>query len=159
MDLAFFRAAEVNAMAPKILTIALAAFTTTLVACDGDGAENIGPRGGVVTSPDGKLVVDVPAGALDSDIFVTIGEVEDCADDLDRCYEIEPFGTMLRIPATLTYYYDIDKLSRVAEEDLAIVGSRGDGWGRLADREVDLEEGRVTATTMSFSRYTISAGY
>jgi hypothetical protein len=145
-------------MAPKTLTIALAAFMTTLVACDGEGTENVGPRGGVVTSPDGKLVVDVPAGALDRDVFVTIGEVEDCADDLDRCYEIEPFGTMLSIPAKLTYYYDIDDLSRVAEEDLAIVGRRGGGWGRLADRQVDLEEGSVTATTMSFSSYTISAG-
>jgi hypothetical protein len=146
-------------MAPKTLIIALATFTMTLVACDGDGADNIGPRGGVVSSPDGKLVVNVPAGALDSDIFMTIGEVEDCADDLDRCYEIEPFGTILRIPATLTYHYDIGDLTRAAEEDLAIVGRRQDGWGRLADRKLDLAEGTVAATTMSFSCYTISAGF
>lgn len=146
-------------MARKTLILTLAASVMTVAACDGDGADTIGARGGVLVSPDGKLVLEVPEGALDRDVFATIGEIDDCADDLDRCYEIEPFGTILRLPAKITYHYDLEQEARVVEEDLALVGRRDDGWARLADRRVDVESGTVAATTMSFSSYTISAGY
>ena len=49
----------------------------TLAGCDPMGEDVVGPEGGVVVSRDGRLTLDIPAGALDEAVEITIEEVED----------------------------------------------------------------------------------
>ncbi len=82
------------------------------LACDGTGNNNtttrtIGPEGGTVRSSDGKLTLEIPAGALDEDTEISIKRInpEDLPPefgdiDTDRQYELEPDGLEFNIPIT-----------------------------------------------------------
>jgi hypothetical protein len=136
---------------------ALALCTTALAACDGTEGTPVGPEGGVVVSDDGRLTLEIPAGALDDTVDVSIHRVEDGPDGIAlRAYAVEPMGTTLVLPARVEYDWTIDApadaLSRdaVHVEDPSLVIERGPEWRTLADRSVDLDAGFVVASAHYF---------
>jgi hypothetical protein len=138
-----------------------------LAACD-EGTEVIGPDGGVVQSLDRRVTLDIPAGALDHDVAITIGEVDDAGPEgaIGRTYEILPRGTQLLYPAMIEYDLAPGKtdgtagleLTSATVEDVALATERGDRWEELADLEVDLEAHVVSASVMFFSSYAVVLG-
>ena len=144
--------------------LALSLFTL-LPGCDDGGAETIGPRGGVVSSPDGRVTLEVPAGALQREVFITIGELDEEGPDgsVTRVYEIEPRFEQLHVPATLTFdlapapagvqALDFQALSM---EGLAVLTQKADGWDRLADREIDAEANTVSGSVLFLSSYAVA---
>jgi hypothetical protein len=143
-----------------LLVVAIA---TGLAGCDQD-LQTVGPEGGFVSSPDGRLTLDIPKGALDQDVVITIEAVDDApAGALGQAYEIEPRYLQLSIPATLTYDVvaptpegaeSLD-ISGAAMEDLTLVTEKASDWDRLADLEVDADAGTVSATVVFFSAYAV----
>ena len=137
-----------------VLTLTAAA----LVACDGAEGTAIGPEGGVVVSDDGRLTLEIPAGALDEVVDVSIHSVEDGPSGAPaiRAYAIEPMGTALVRPAHVEYDWtaeaDAQALTRdgVAMHDPALVMERGEEWRALADRSVDVEAGYVSGSAHYF---------
>lgn len=139
--------------------------TLLLTGCD-EGADTIGPRGGTVTSPDGRVTLEVRAGALEHEVFATIGELDEDRPDgaISRVYEIEPRLQQLRVPATLTFDLAVPEvdgaetldLEAVQMEDLAVVTHKAESWDRLADREVDAERETVSGSVVFFSAYTVA---
>lgn len=148
-----------------VLPLALAALG---LAGGCDEGELIGPEGGVVVSDDGRLQLEVPAGALSDEVAISIHAI-DAVDDLDdepvgtvRAYAIEPALTQLSLPATVEYQWshamDSDSLARegaVADADVTevditdpqLVIERGDQWRAMPDRFVDVDAKVVAAST------------
>jgi len=134
--------------------LALVLCATTLAACDQAQGTEVGPRGGVIVSDDGRLTVEIPAGALDETVDISIHAVEDGPEGDDtalRAYAIEPLGTALVLPAHVEYDWTLeaaaDALTRDGEVlDPALVIERGPQWRALADRTVDHDAGYVSGT-------------
>lgn len=142
----------------------LLVMAAVLVGCDGEEGTLVGPRGGVVTSPDGRVTLEIPEGALDEEIAVSIDEVDEGPEDaVGRVYAVEPALTMLQRPATLTYDFGAPALEGAEHldlnaadmADLALVTEKEHGWARLADREVDAEAKVVTGSIMFFGTYAV----
>lgn len=128
---------------------AIAAFAS---GCDTTG-ETIGPRGGTLISEDGRFSVDIPEGALASEVELSIEEVEcELGAAIGSCYAVFPTGTTFLYPVEVAYELgDMDDMDRV--EDIAVVAEASDGWRVLPDRGVDLEDAVVYASAMYLSEY------
>lgn len=124
-----------------------------------DGSASVGREGGVVTSADGRVTLEIPAGALTRDVEVTIGEVDDAGPEgaIGFAYELEPAGLVLARPATVTFDLTAgDAEAReldlsdagLAVEDLAIVSAKAGTWDRLSDRETDAELAMVSGSVL-----------
>ena len=134
--------------------LALLLCAPTLAACEQTQGTEVGPAGGVVVSEDGRLTVEIPAGALDETVDISIHAVADGPDGDDtaiRAYAIEPLGTALVLPAHVEYDWTVeaaaDALTQDAEVvDPALVIEHGPQWRALADRTVDHDAGYVSGT-------------
>jgi hypothetical protein len=131
--------------------------------CD-EGMDTIGPEGGVVTSRDGRVALEIPPGALEGEVAVTIEKVDGGPDGaIGDVYEILPTHTQLLFPATIEIDLSMAKgdgsvepqLSAAAMEDVVVTTARGDSWRDLADLDVDTESELVTASVMYFSTYAL----
>jgi len=132
-----------------------------LAGCDQQG-ETVGSRGGTVVSDDGRVTLEIPQGALSSEVEITIEVVDDApAGVVGTVYAIEPAGVSLLFPATLTYDLAADGEERAAEltglemSDLVLVTEKADRWQAMADREVDTDAEIITASVLYFSSYAL----
>ncbi|MEZ4269841.1 MAG: hypothetical protein R3F39_26070 [Myxococcota bacterium] len=98
-------------------------------ACDPDGGSAvlaealIGPEGGVLESPDGRVRLEVPAGALAESKRLTVAEREAVADFLPgSLFEFTPDGTEFAVPATLRVAYAAEALPAGADTSLLTLG-------------------------------------
>lgn len=144
-------------------TLAAVLTLSFLAGCDQQG-ETVGPRGGVVMSDDGRVTLDIPAGALTDEVEVSIEVVEDAPGGIvGVAYAIEPAGVSLLRPATLTYDLaaDADDTDRSLElgglemSDLVLVTEKADRWQPMSDRDVDADAQLLTASVLYFSSYAI----
>ena len=138
--------------ASRLLALVLCA--SALAACEQSEGTEVGPRGGVVVSDDGRLTVEIPPGALDEAVDISVHLVEDGPDGdapAIRAYSIEPLGTALVLPARVEYDWTLegsaDALTRDGESvDPALVIERGPQWRALADHRVDHDAGYLSGT-------------
>ncbi len=129
-----------------------AALATLAVGCDSAG-ETIGPRGGSLASQDGRFSIDVPAGALDADVDLSIEEVEcELSTTIGACYAVLPFGTTFLRPVEVAY----EIAGMDVSEDIGVVAQAADGWRVLPDRDVDLEDAVVYGSALYLSEYGIA---
>ncbi|MEM6293331.1 MAG: hypothetical protein AAGA54_18810 [Myxococcota bacterium] len=122
---------------------------SVLVGCDASG-ETVGPRGGTLVSDDGRFSLEIPAGALDEAVELSIEEVEcDLGDAIGACYEVSPRGTAFVLPVEVAYEVaDMD-----ITESVGVVAEAADGWRVLPDRDVDLDDAVVYGSAMYLSQY------
>lgn len=126
-----------------------AALATLAVGCD-SGGETIGARGGSLTSDDGRFSIDIPAGALDADVDLSIEEVEcELSTTIGACYAVFPFGTTFLHPVEVAY----EVAGMDVSEDIGVVAQAADGWRVLPDRDVDLEDSVVYGSALFLSEY------
>lgn len=123
-----------------------------LTGCDGQDTETIGPRGGVVTSPDGRVTLEIPAGALDHEVAISIDQIDDGPEGaVGPTYEILPRGTVFAEPATLVY--DVSEGMDVPADQLAVVTEAAGGWNELADLDADMDDQILYASVLYLSTY------
>jgi hypothetical protein len=135
------------------------ALLLTVAACD-DASTIVGPEGGVVSSPDGRVALMIPAGALEEEIAISIEEIDDGPEGaVGPTYEITPRLTTLRAPADIVYAFELDaeqrQLPLADMSNARIVTETADGWAPLPDHEIDLEEHTAIASVLYFSSYSI----
>src|SRR5690606_6568772 len=80
--------------------------STFATGCDARDSERIGAKGGVVVSDDGRMSLEIPAGALDEAVDITIEVVDGPEGSASALYVIEPMGLTFDRPAVLTFDYD-----------------------------------------------------
>lgn len=147
--------------ATKTLLAAVLGFSV-LTGCDAQDGETIGPRGGTVMSDDGRLTLDIPAGAVAKDVEIRIEVVDDAPrGTVGTVYAIEPAGLQLAVPAELTYDLATDESDRaldltgVTMDALVLVTEKGARWEKMADRSLDADAETLSASVLFFSSYAI----
>ncbi|MCX4243266.1 hypothetical protein [Paraliomyxa miuraensis] len=139
-----------------IVKIALAATILMTTGCSEEEGTVIGPRGGVVVSEDGRFTLEIPEGALEQEVDITIEEVDcETPDAIDTCYEIGPVGLPLLFPGTIIYDVDPAALEGLTPEDLTVLTEREEHWQPLADHRVDMIDAEVTASAVYLSSYAV----
>ena len=74
--------------------------------------KTIGAAGGTIISTDGRAELNIPAGALSSDLAITIQPVtNECPNGVGVAYDFLPNGTKFLTPATLTIHYTDDDVN------------------------------------------------
>ena len=141
--------------------------TFAAVGCGGGGSSQptpggmptmtmVGPSGGSVSSTDGNLAVNIPAGALPADVTITTEPAEaPAAGAVGTVYEIGPTGTQFAMPVTLTLHYDMTALSGASESSLRVATFAGGSWQLLPGAVVDTQAKTVSGVTTHLSPYAI----
>ena len=151
-------------MAAAMKTLLAMTLGVTTIGCDA-GGETVGPRGGVVTSDDGRLSLEVPEGALDREVEITIEVLDDAPNGvIGTVYAIEPAGLAFAVPATLVYDVSAGEeedrafdLAAAQMEDLAIITDKAGRWALLPDADVDVDDAFVFGSVLYLSSYAIIA--
>ena len=112
----------------------------------------IGSEGGKVTTSDGKVVIDIPAGALSQDTNITISSTRDQG-VIGDVYALGPAGTTFAQPVEVTILYAHSSLpSNVTEDSLYLVTETEDGYLEpLTDIILDEPNNKVTGKMLHFS--------
>ena len=153
---------------PTYLTrIALVAMAVLGAGCDeGEGMETIGPRGGVLTSPDGRVTLEIPEGALTEEVTLTIGELDDGpGGQIGYAYEILP-KVVLTKPAELTFDLSPSGSADGARSldltdagmelaDVTIVGAKAHGWEDLPDLMEDDDSMTLSGSVLYTTTYAV----
>jgi hypothetical protein len=117
-------------------------------------ALKIGAAGGAVTSPDGIATVSVPAGALATDVDVTIDVITNTAPSaVGNAYRIGPDGTVFAAPVALVFTPppgspDLATLTLARQDENGF-------WVRQQDVTLDPVAGTLTVTTTRLGDWAI----
>lgn len=134
---------------------ALVLASTVATGCDAWERDGIGPDGGVVVSDDGRMALEVPAGALDRTVEITIEVVagpEGASSDL---YVIQPLGLTFDLPAAVVFDYDDEMLGSADVDALSLVAQREASWSYLPDQRVHADDQTVSASLMALSAVSV----
>ncbi|MCA9708768.1 MAG: hypothetical protein KDK70_23175 [Myxococcales bacterium] len=140
--------------AARTALAALVLAATAATGCD-LAADRIGPEGGVVISDDGRMALEIPAGALDEAVEITIEVTEGPEGAMAPLYVIEPMGLTFTRPTALVFDYDDEALGGHEPGSLQMVAHRELDWAYLADKKVDAEDQTLTASLMALSPVTV----
>ena len=145
----------VQGMRTAITALLAATAISAAAGCHTD-TQTVGPMGGLVVSEDGRFSLEIPAGALDRDVDISIEEVEcERSESMGPCYDVQPRGTAFVYPAELAYEIGDMDLADVEPGSLGVIAERDDGWRVLADREVDTDDEVVYASAMYLSTFAL----
>ncbi|UYQ95206.1 hypothetical protein MKQ68_08870 [Chitinophaga horti] len=117
----------------------------------------IGPEGGALTSEDGSLSVNIPAGALNSTQTITIQPItNESGEGFHQSYRITPHNLQMAQPASITFNYTAEALNGSAAEVLGIAYQKADGiWMSIDDVQLDKASNKLTVNTTHFSDWTL----
>ncbi|MGE0555358.1 MAG: Ig-like domain-containing protein [Gemmatimonadales bacterium] len=119
--------------------------------------------GGTVTAADGAVTVEIPAGAVSGPLAVTVTPATSLPDlpeginaTVGARYVLGPEGTTFPSPVKVTVAWDPAMAPAWAiPTDFALYHHDGTDWVALPDLEIDSVAHTVTATTTSFSPFTV----
>ena len=116
----------------------------------------VGKSGGAVSSMDGNVGVTIPAGALGTDVMITVAPAEAPASGaVGTVYEIGPTGTQFAMPVALKLHYDPAGLGGMPETSLRVATFAAGSWQLLPGAVVDTAAKTVSGLTMHLSPYAI----
>lgn len=130
--------------------------------------EPVDEQGGTVTTSDGNVTLEIPAGALQAETDVSIfpQAVRPAADGLvpGTCYEFGPAGTQFSQPAQVVMSYSEASLPAGCQEDTLVLNKAvGNTWEPVPGSQVNVAENRVSAPLSGLGIYAIigqvTAGY
>jgi hypothetical protein len=121
-------------------------------------ATNVGANGGVVGA-DG-VTVSIPAGALTSDVLITIelSGVPGPNGTVSQVFEILPTGTQFAEPITIAFNYTDTELGSLPPSDFAVETSTADSgasWTPLSQIIVDVYAHTIAGQTTHLSPYAL----
>ncbi|UCH10492.1 MAG: tandem-95 repeat protein, partial [Fidelibacterota bacterium] len=118
---------------------------------------SVGSEGGTVTSDAGALI-DIPAGALDSDVEIQIGEFTDPpagADVAGPMFFFGPSGTQFSVEVTITVPYDPELVPEGFDESelVLLLYNEYDGTWEALPSSVNTIAHTITGVTTHFSGF------
>jgi hypothetical protein len=117
-------------------------------------------QGGSVSSDDGTLTVDIPAGALGTDVNVGIELISrtlvDAPENTSRlAYRLTPHGQNFAKPVTLRFTFTDEEFAALHADALGIAYQARDGkWKGMSKARVDKTTKTVSVETNHFSDWT-----
>jgi hypothetical protein len=122
------------------------------------GQGTVGASGGQVSTSDGALTVNVPAGALPGDTQITITEIQSpIAGAIGKTYEIGPTGTQFAKPVTLSFAYGGFDLMGTDPSALEVATIANGDWVALTSDSVDTNAKVASGQTSHLSPYGVHA--
>lgn len=120
----------------------------------------IGAAGGTLSSSDGALSIDIPAGALASDTDITIQPITNTAwGGIGGGYRLTPDGLTFAQPVDLVYDVAPEDLAGSAPAFLGVAFQTDEGfWQVVESASYDESAGTFTATTTHFTDYSLIQG-
>jgi hypothetical protein len=117
--------------------------------------KDIGPEGGTLVSPDGRLTLTVPQNALTETVPFSIQPVTSKFETgLGLSYRLEPEGKTFATPVDISVHYDDHDLEGTFPEALSIAYQDKDGaWHTQEGIELNKEKKTVTLAATHFSVY------
>lgn len=141
---------------PTTPTTPAAASATAIGVATGNAVSaNIGPAGGRASSPDGTLVLTVPAGALTTDTVIGIQPITNFAHGkIGSAYRLTPDGQTFLKPVTLTFSYTDNDVVGTAPEFLGAAFQTAAGfWRWLGEATVDVAAKTVSVNSSHFTDF------
>ncbi|SDH40566.1 hypothetical protein SAMN04487996_1366 [Dyadobacter soli] len=113
----------------------------------------IGPSGGVIASPDNRVSVVIPSGALSADqTFSVQGVSNHCPSGSGQAFRLLPHGVNFTKPAIVTFRYDEKDLKGTAPALMRIAYQNEKGvWMSPAIKSLDTTARTLSIETMHFS--------
>lgn len=137
------------------LAALLLASTVATTGCDLAAGDGIGRDGGVVVSEDGRMSLEIPAGALADEVEITIEVVAGPNGSASDLYVMEPMGLVFERPVVVTFDFDAETLGGATADDLSLVAQREADWAYLGDQRVDDEDQTISAALIALSAVTV----
>jgi hypothetical protein len=119
----------------------------------------IGPAGGTIISGDSVVELNIPAGALSSNVNVSIQPMTNTAPgSIGLTYDLLPNGTQFSTPATLSFHYSNDSLNGTFPESLWILcQDSSNAWqANQTVQDLDTIARKLNTQISHFSRRSIS---
>lgn len=114
----------------------------------------IGPAGGTVKTPDGRLSVKIPAGALSADTTISIQPITNTSHGArGLAYELLPDGQTFSTPAELTLAYADEDVAGSAPEFLTWAVQTEGGLWEVQHSTLDAAARTLTVATTHFSHW------
>lgn len=114
----------------------------------------VGAQGGSLASSDDSLRLEIPAGALDGDVNVSITPTTTTVGgSVGQVFELGPAGTTFKVPIKVTFRYGGVDLKGGAPTKLYAATVEGSAWRALDGRTLDEAARTVAGTTTHFSIY------
>lgn len=129
---------------------------------DPEGLPNfatIGAAGGTLVSSDGRLTVDVPAGALTTDTEIGIAPiVAKAPGSLGSDYRLTPEGLTFAQPVTLTFTHSATEAAAAWADSLRVATRDSRGRWVVAGATRDAAQRKTSVTMTHFSDWSLIAG-
>jgi hypothetical protein len=122
-----------------------------------DGVANskliIAANGGTITSTDGKITVNIPAGALSNNETISIQPVTNTTGlGKSKTYRLTPHGITFNKPVTISFPYTDADIEGTIPELLRIVFQDNAGvWQSMNKTQVNKQTTQLSVTTTHFS--------
>jgi hypothetical protein len=117
-------------------------------------SQDMDASGGSLTSPDGKLTVVIPAGALSATTTISIQPVTNTTPGgIGTSYQLMPEGTTFSQPVTITFHYSDDDVNGSLPYFLYIAFQDSAGYwdANLKERNLDTVAKTVSVASTHFS--------
>jgi hypothetical protein len=120
----------------------------------------IGAAGGTLSSSDGRVTVQIPAGALTADATISVSPISNHAHGgIGAAYRMTGAQTFQQ-PVSLVFTYTDEELTGTAPEFLDVAFQNPEGFWQLADAvTLDSAAKTITATTTHFTDWSFVARF
>lgn len=119
-------------------------------------AKMIDANGGVIQTPDGKIKIEIPAGALEANTSIIIQPITNTnSAGRGQAYRLSPHDVQFKKPVTIIFAYGNAAIS-TAPEALGISYQRQDGvWMALGGVQLDKTAKTIKINTTHFSDWSL----
>ena len=116
-------------------------------------SKQVGAAGGTLASADGRIKVEIPAGALGSEQAIIIQPITNTLDfGIGLSYRITPHNVSFQKPVRITFSYTDAEVKNTNPEMLAIGYQNVDGsWKAVGGVQIDKTNRTATVSTSHFS--------
>lgn len=146
---------------PPVRTLTVPTPTAVGVASGVAASATIGDAGGSVVSADGKMTVNIPAGALANDTLITIQPITNKAHGgMGLAYRLTPDGQTFTQPVELKFAYSDQDLGGSDPEILGAAYQTAEGfWQWFGTPTIDKDAKTVSVDTTHFTDETVVPRY
>lgn len=119
--------------------------------------KTLGNRGGTIVSEDGKLEVEIPAGALTKDIAISIQPIQNtAAGGVGFGYRLLPHGDIFKKRVSLHFHYE-NELQRLSNKEAITIAFQNEKgiWSCVGHSENDTLSNTISVQTEHFSDWAI----
>ncbi|MEP6947093.1 MAG: hypothetical protein ABJA02_14330 [Acidobacteriota bacterium] len=119
--------------------------------------KSIGPEGGSIASPDGRITIRIPPNVVAANLQFSIQPITNQAvGGLGSAYRLEPNGMKFAVPVDLSFNYGDADLSDAIPESMAVAFQDTSGsWRSFETAKIDHAAKTLTVATTHFTDFSM----